>query len=1069
MRKLFLTLSAMLLLVINAISQGRNVTGKITDEQGNPLYNVSVTVKNSSVGTTTGTDGTFRLSVPTNAKTLVISSVGYQQTEIAIGSGSNLNVSLATSDKSMQEVLVVAYGTVKKEALTGSVGQIKAAEIDKRPLGNITRAIEGAVPGVVTTTGSGQPGKGLSIRVRGFGSINATSDPLFVVDGIPYVGGTSNINPSDVESITILKDAASTALYGSRAANGVVIITTKKGVKGRNNMSVKIMQGVAKRGLKEYERLDALQYYPIMWEAYRNSLVYPSSGTGITRDSAGRVASGLTTRTSIASLLSYNPFNVATNAIVDKNGVLNPNAQLLYPDDLDWTKDLMRNGDRKDYSINFSGGAEKIDYFLSMGYVKENGYTLHSDFERFSARLNVNIQPKTWLKTGFNVNGNYSKFNTAQDGGSTNFVNPFFFSRNIGPIYPVYAHNMTTGAYVIDPATNDRVWDLGNFGTSPIGIANGIPNRPSGAFGGRMALAETILDEELSRRTVIGARSNTDITFLKNFKFSSNIGIDFQNQQDNSYDNNIVGDGAPGGRSQKDAFSSTSLVATQLLNYARKLGNHHIDALVAHESLIENDYDVNGFKQGQVVSGNTELGNFSTINSTGSSVDKYRIESYFSRANYDYMNKYFLSASVRRDGNSRFARESRWGTFWSVGGSWNLNEEKALGLPRWVDLLKIKSSYGGLGNADGIGFYAYQGLYGFANNANDPGIVQSQTQTLDNKELTWETNTQFDISLDFGLFKNRINGSIGYYNRVSKDLLFSVPLPLSSGTLSRNLNTATMYNRGIEAELNADIVRMKDVTFNLNINVSTVNNKITKMPPSIPEFISGTKKLAVGASIFDYWLRTYYGVDPADGAALYLAQNTAASTTRRLITNKAGGVDTVTTSASNGKFEYQGSAIPDLYGSFTPTITFKDFSLTGLFTFQIGGKTCDANYQGLMSSGTFGGALHTDILKRWQNPGDVTDVPRLDNGRTTDFNATSSRWLIDASYLNIRSIVLTYSLPKSFVSRLKVNNGQIFLSAENVSFYSKRVGLNNQQAFTGVTSNAYPPARILTAGLNLNL
>jgi hypothetical protein len=382
--------------------------------------------------------------------------------------------------------------------------------------------------------------------------------------------------------------------------------------------------------------------------------------------------------------------------------------------------------------------------------------------------------------------------------------------------------------------------------------------------------------------------------------------------------------------------------------------------------------------------------------------------------------------------------------------------------------LKLRGSYGVVGVADGIGFYAYQGLYGFNNNANEPGIVQSQTQTLLNRELTWEENRQADIGVDFGFFKNRLSGSVEYYNRVSADLLFAVPQPLSSGVLTVTQNTATMYNKGIEAQISADVIRMKNFTWNTNVNLSTVVNRITKMPQTVPEFITGTKKYAVGHSIFDYWLRTYYGVDPADGAALYLPASTSTTTGRRLINNKNGGIDTVTIIASNGLFEYQGSSIPDLYGSFSQSFSFKQLTLSALFTFQIGGKSYDANYQGLMSSGTYGGALHTDILKRWQKPGDETYVPRLDAGRTTDFNATSSRWLVDASYLNIRTVSLAYDLPKSLVTRLNITNSQFFISAENLSFFSKRQGLNNQQAFSGVTSNAYPPAKIITAGITLN-
>jgi len=1067
MRRFLLLLLGLVLISTQLLAQNRSVSGRILDAQGNGVPNVSITVKGSTLGTTTGTDGGFTLSVPANAKSLVVSSVGYQSQEISLGNASTYEVRLTSTNQNMDEVVVVAYGTTRKEALTGSVGQVKAAEIAKRPVNNVMTAIEGAVPGVVTTSANGQPGSGLAIRVRGFGSINATSEPLLVVDGAPYVGGTSNINPADVESITVLKDAASTALYGSRAANGVVIITTKKGQRGRNNISIRAMQGVATRGLPEYERIDAFQYYPIMWEAYRNSLVYPATGAAISLDSANRVASGLTTRNGIANLLAYNPFNVPANSIVGTNGQINPNARLLYADDLDWTRDLMRNGTRKDYAINFNGGSEKSDYFLSMGYVNEAGYTLKTDFERFTARLNTNVQPKSWLKTGLNISGNYTNSNTAADDGSTSFVNPFFFSRNVGPIYPVYAHNMSTGGYVLD-AKGERVWDLGNFGSSTIGTQNGIPNRPSGGFAGRHTLAETTLNDLLFKRTVVSARNYIDLMLVKNFKFTNNLGVDFQTQQDNEFENTLVGDGAPAGRSQRASGSTTAFIASQLLNYNNSFNGHRIDVLAGHESYNQTETDVNGFKQGQSLTGNTELGNFTTINSLGSSLDKYTIESFLSRLNYDYQGKYFVSGSLRRDGNSRFASESRWGTFWSVGGGWNLDKENFMNSVKIVDMLKLRSSYGVVGVADGIGLYAYQGLYVFANNANEPGIVQSQTAFL-NRKLTWEVNKQFDIGVDFSLLKSRLNGSFEFYNRVSSDLLFAVPQPLSSGALTVNQNTATMFNRGIEANLNGDIIRGRDIIWNANFNLTTVTNKITKMPESVPEFITGTKKYSVDHSIFDYWLRTYYGVDPSDGAALYLADNTSLTANRRII-SKNGKNDTLTTNIANAKFQYQGGTIPDFYGSFGQSLTVKGFTLSALFTYQVGGQTYDELYRALMSAGTYGAALHKDILKRWQKPGDITNVPRMDAGaqRLTDHNGASSRWLTDASFLNIRSISLTYSLPQSLVSRFKITNAQLFVSAENVLFSSKRVGMNNQQAFSGVTSNAYPPARVVSGGVTLN-
>lgn len=1060
MKKVLLVLTLVTAAALGLSAQ-RTITGKVTDPGKEPLIGATVLVEGTSIGTITDVSGEFSLNVPAGSNALIISYTGYGARRVELTAADNYDVTLDTDAVTLSDIVVTAYGTTRKEALTGSVTSIKSETIDKRPVNNITTVIEGAAPGVVTTTANGQPGSGLAIRIRGFGSINATQEPLYVVDGVPYVGGTSNINPDDVESISILKDASATALYGSRAANGVVMITTKRGKKGRNNVSLKVTQGFATRGLQEYERVDAFEYYPLIWESYRNSLVYPASGTGIARDSANRVASGLTTRTGVAGLLSYNPFNVPANEIVSTDGVINPNAQLIYPDDLDWTKDLMRVGDRKDYALSFNGGADKLDYFISAGYLREDGYTLNTDFERFTARMNLNISPKEWIKTGLNISGNHTISNTARDDGSTSFVNPFFFSRNIGPIYPVFAHNMTTGEYLIDPATGQRFWDLGNFGDSGFGI----PNRPGGGFAGRHALAETTLNNQLFTRTAVSARSVTDFFFLKHFKFTNNVAVDFQYQADNSFENTLVGDGAPAGRSRRQFGSTTGLIASQLLTFNKDFGQHNIDILVGHESFNQRGTDLNGFKQGQSLSGNTELNNFTTINSLTSALDFYRIESYLSRANYNYKDKYILTASLRRDGNSRFADGARWGTFWSAGGGWNLHREDFF-KASWVNQLKLRTSYGVTGVADGIGFYAYQGLYVFANNANEPGIVQSTTAFF-NPNLTWENNAQFDIGIDFGLFNNRISGSVEYFNRESRDLLFAVPQPLSSGINSTLQNTATLYNRGVEANLNIDIVRSKDFSWNMNFNVSTLANEITKMPEKVPEFITGTKKYAVGQSIFDYWLRTYYGVDPVDGAALYIADDPTLTANRRLITNASGGIDTVTTSINNAKFEYNGSVIPDLYGSVSPSINYKGLSLSALFTFQIGGLTYDQLYASLMSTSTVGGALHKDILKRWQNEGDVTNVPRMDQGRGPDFNAASSRWLIDASFLNIRNVHLSYSLPSSLTSKMKLNGGNLFLAMENVAFFSKRVGMNNQQAFSGITSNAYPPARVFSGGFNI--
>jgi TonB-linked SusC/RagA family outer membrane protein len=800
-----------------------------------------------------------------------------------------------------------------------------------------------------------------------------------------------------------------------------------------------------------------------MWEAYRNSLHHRSGG--ISLDSASKVASGLTNRDGIDDLLAYNPFNVPRDQIVDVNGRINPNAQLLYADDQDWTDFFMGNGYRQEYNLNFNGGAEKMDYFFSLGYLGEDGFTRNTNFDRFSARMNINVQPLKWLKSGLNIAGNSSVFNQSSEDGA--IANPFQFSRNLGPIYPYWAHNMTTGEYVLDDNGN-RIWDLGNFQNEPIGVQNGIRNRP-GTTSGRHAPAELELNINRVRRQVVSIRQYTDFYLTKDLKFTANFGYDYNNQFEEGYENQLVGDGAPAGRSDKVHDINRAFLANQLLNYKKTFNDKHsIDLLVGHESYEQVINNMRGFRQGQSLSGNIEFGNFTTINTLTSVEDNYTTESWFGRANYDFNKIFYASGSIRRDGNSRFSRDSRWGTFWSAGAGIGLDKLDLFSNISWINSLKLRGSYGTVGVADGIGFYAYQGLYNFANNANESGIVQSQS-SVENLDLTWEVNKQADVGIDFSLFQNRLYGSFEWYNRVSSDLLFAVPTPLSSGFLSNTQNTATMVNRGIELALTGSIIRKRDFEWKMGVQITTVNNEITKMPEGIPEFISGTKKYAEGASLFDYWLRTWYGVDPDDGAALYLAANKTASTGIRYKDNKDGGVDTVTTEINNGLFQYHGGVIPDFYGSMSQEFRYKGLTLSMLFTFQSRGLTFDGAYQGLMSAGTYGSAIHKDILNRWTTPGQVTNVPRMDNGQLNNFNATSSRWLIDASYFNIRNVTLNYALPASLTSKWKMKSASVFVSGENLAFFSKRKGMNNQNAFSGITSSAYPVARVLSGGISVNL
>ena len=1051
-----------LLFCLPVLAQDVAVSGRVTSsDDGTGLPGVNVQVKGTTRGATTNAEGNYQLNAPANAR-IVFSFVGYVPQEVAVGNKSSINVNLAPDATNLDEVVFTAFGSAKKSAFTGSAGTIDANKIRDRPINNLVQAISGATSGVQTTAGSGQPGTAPDIRIRGFGSISSGNSPLYVVDGVPYTADIATLSPNDIESITVLKDAASTALYGARAANGVVIVTTKRGQKNRNIINVRYTKGFSSRGLPEYDRVGPAEYYPLMWETYRNSVAYRATNP-VTLAAASTDATNR-----LVSLVGYNIYNVPDNQLVNTDGQLNSSARLLYsPDDLNWEKPIVRQGNRDEMNATFSGGQDKTDYLLSLSYLGDKGFLIRSDYERYSGRLNINSQLKPWFKTGANLSATVIKSNQADvpaDGGTT-FVNPFFFSRNMGPIYPVYALDPANpGGFLLD-ANGERRFDYGNLN------ALGLPIRPQ--FGGRHAVAETLLNQNFFRRNVLGARVYAEVTFLKDFKFTTNFGTDITNTDNNTYGNPLIGDGAPAGRSTHYFENISGYNLNQLLNYNKGYGKHSFDVLLGHENFQINDNRLTGSRSQQILDGNIELINFTTTTNLSSQYNTRRIEGYFSRFNYDYDQKYFASFSVRRDGSSKFYKDVRWGTFYSVSGAWRLDQENFLKNIPTISTLKLRSSYGQTGNDGGgntaqdaadntISYYAWQPLYALNNNnASEAGILQS---SLGNRNLEWESSNSYDLALEFGLFKNRVTGSVEYFDRRSSNLIFDVPLPLSAGITTVTRNIGTMYNRGVEIELGADIIRTKDFVWHLDVNATHLKNKITKMPAENPEIINGTKKLKVGTSIYDYWLREYRGVSSETGEVLYKADKFLAANSFITEAN-----DTLTTNFNNARYHYNGTSIPAVTGGFTNSFSFKGLTLSALFVYQLGGKVYDGAYAALMSSGGYGSAKHVDILQRWQKPGDVTTVPRMDNGRTSDFDAQSDRWLIDASFLNMRNVTLSYTLPKVTATRLFLNNAQVYVSAENYLILSRRKGMNVQQNFSGTTGNVFSVAKSIILGVSFTL
>lgn len=1048
MKKLLQSLFLLLFIANVAMAQDRTLTGKVTGDDGQPIPGATVRLKGATGAVQTDPNGTFRINAAASATAVEVSSLGFTTKTVSI-SGNTINVVLLEDSKALSEVVVVAYGTAKRESITGSAANLGAKDIEKRTVTNISNALSGIAPGVSVGGGNGQPGTGSNIRLRGFGSFAASSSPLYVLDGAQFDGNLGDINPNDIESVTILKDATSSALYGARAANGVILITTKRGKTSSPLISATVNQGYSVRGVPEYDRVDAYEYYPIAWQGIKNNLMFSASPKLDAAAAAARASAD------VQKNLVYNPFNVPNGEIVGLDGKLNPNATLLY-NDFDWYSPLERTGKRTDANVSTSGRTENSDYYMTLGYLDDKGYIQKSDFKRFNGRVNVNTQVKPWLKTGLNLSGSFSDGNIASDnatGSNSSFVNVFQFARGMGPIYPVHARD-AAGNTVYNDATKGDWYDYG--------IHPGSVNRPSGASPGRHVVYETMLNDNLYRRSLVSARSFVEVKFLKDFTFRPSISFDLRNNNNSEYRNPLIGDGSTlDGLAINSSATTKSYTFNQVLSYNKNIGDHTFSALVAHENYDYNYRYFTANKTGLILQGNTEFANFVTPYGANGYKRNETMESYFSKFTYNYADKYFAEASLRRDGSSRFAPESRWGNFFSVGASWSVNKENFMADVSWVDDLRVRASYGEVGNNALDSYYAFQSFYDLGwNNGSEPGLLLSTNATRD---LKWESSKSSNIGMSFSLFDRRIYGELEYYKKGSGQLIFSLPLPDSDPVKSIFKNIGSMYNSGWELQLGADLVRTQDFTWGLITNWTTLKNRITKLPAETPVITSGTKRREVGKDYYSFWLRQYAGVDQTDGSSLYIpAAGTAPANIRTI-----DGVDYVT-NQTYAKFDYSGTAIPDLMGSFTNTFSYKNLSLSVLVNYQIGGKFYDSTYQSLMSSGSYGGAFHKDILNSW-TPENPSNTPRIDYGNSANINATSSRWLIDASYISLRNVNLSYNLPQTLIGKLDVSNARVFVSGENLGMISKRKGLDPTESFEGINANTYVPSRILSFGINFSL
>ena len=935
----------------------------------------------------------------------------------------------------------------------------------------------------------GAPGQDPDIRIRGIGTVNGSSKPLYVIDGVPFGGNVSDLNPQDIESMSVLKDAASAALYGNRASNGVILITTKKGKQGKLNMTADIKLGTFTRGIPEYDVMKANQWMEAQWLNMKHNRM--SAG-----DDAA-TAAAYASENLIADRLYLNIYNAADNALFTSDGKLTTTSMKgTYGEDLDWFDQAIRNGFRQEYNINANGATDKADYLFSVGYLKEDGYIKTSGFDRLSGRAAVNVQPVKWFKAGFNVNATHQTFDTRYSTGTNAYANPWMYCRNIAPIYPVHLHDVNTGQYILDDF-GAKQYDGGSYID-----ANGQVVNTRNQFVDRHLMWESELNKDKTIRNTMNAIAYADFILPYNFTFTLKANLNTRHSEENSYDSAVIGDGKGNqGRGKREDYRYKDWAFQQQLHWSHEFGVHSVDALIGHENYSWQRNYLYGYKTTEVVPSLNNLNNFTDITSLYDYNDTYRTESYLGRVRYGYDNRYNVEASFRRDGSSRFHKDARWGNFWSVGANWVISNEAFMKKADWVNYLKLRADYGEVGNDAGSDYYGYMALYNSTQNANVGAFWIDQLQNYD---LKWETGQSWGIGIDGRLF-NKLNFSLEYFDKRNKDLLFKVYNPLSGGATSTSSaestitkNLGTISNKGVEFSFDVDVFKNRDWHINVGADITFLKNEVVKLPEQNKDgIIDGTKKIVEGKSRYEFFTYTWEGINTANGFSLYKFNDddyfftkdgqTFGNTEGTEITgenlNTVVVIDGKAYSyiTTYGKREFHGSAIPKAYGGFHFTIGWKGLSLYTLFTYQLGGKIMDSNYSSLMSASGTPYSLHKDAAKGWTyEQATATDaidpdgIPQLNNAPTipgtaveADLNATSSRWLTSAKYLILKNLNLSYDLPKNWVRPLQLDGVAVTLSCENLFSLTARKGMNPQENYNGTQSNTFVTPRVFTFGLNV--
>ncbi len=1056
MNKKSVTLGVALLMSGVAMAQTA-VLGHVSDSEGNPIVNAAVRIGTRTVALTDG-KGNFSLAkVPAGTKSLTIAYVGMKPRTMEISKNGTVNVVLEWDDSNLNEAIVVAYGTAKKASFTGSAATMSAQKLENRQVADVSRALNGTVAGVQTTSNNGQPGTSATIRVRGFGSINAEMNPLIVLDGVPYDGDLSSINPNDIENISVLKDAASAALYGARGANGVMLITTKKGKSGDAKIQFEGRWGVNSREISNYDVIrDPKAYMTHLYQGFYNENIY---NNGLTPAQATADANKR-----IVKNLGYPVFTTPKGEqLFDANGTFNPNATLGYmvrdkqgnalyylrPDN--WEDETFRQNTRQEYNLSVSGGNERFNYYWGSGYLNDEGIIDNSGYKRYSTRLNVDYLAKSWLKVGANLgyaysNSAYPESQTNKDGTSS--ANAFYVANSMAPVYPMYVRT-PDGNIMLHPTTGQQIFDFGNRQYVPYKRNFMAISNPVGDL--KNNVHEYLID-------LFTGRWYANVMPLKGLTLTASLGLTIDNTREHSARSSLIGQSANyGGEASQDLNHTRSLNQQYLATYKTAWGLNSADFLLGFERYDRHKEEFSATGQYLYRDGVWAVNNSINQRKGSGRYNEYSTAGFFGRVNYDWSEKYFASFSFRRDGSSRFHPDHRWGNFWSLSGAWDVAKESFMKPYRWVDLLKVKASFGQQGNDDIGNDYAYLNQYKLTG-ANS-SLSDADLTYKGNKDLTWEKSNSFNVGVDFSLWNGKLAGSVEFFNRQTTDMLYNKPVALSNGYATMPMNIGSMRNSGVEIDLSSVVLHNSHLKWTVAANATFLNNKILKLHPDFAKegIKNGSRLYQEGQNMFQLNLVQYGGVDPVTGKAMYWT----VKNNERVLT------DSYDDAYNKGRLA-MGNLLPTVTGGLSTTLEAYGFDLSVSASYQLGGKVLDNGYADLMHVETqdAGQAWHKDIARAWTPQNTNTDVPRLDAG-DSNVNATSTRFLVSSDYFSLNNVTLGYTLPRHLVRHAKLSAARLYASADNVALFSARQGVDPRQSQVYVYGNSYTAVRTVSFGVKL--